>query len=253
MIKRLTADLISQAPQYLNPLREREIDLRGNKIAVIENLGATQDQFNSIDLSDNEIQKLENFPLLPKLKMLLLSNNRVARIAPGLGEHIPNIDTLILSNNKIESLSELDNLESFKKLKMLSLLGNPVTQKPNYRLHLIAKLPGLKVIDFRKVKPREKAEARQVFGVGKKGAQVTTSILLSSLSALTLLTLHDAPYSQKKRQSPRSLCQVSPPRPSCRRRRPSRPNRSGLPSRTRRRLKRCRRSSARCKMVSCRR
>lgn len=171
MIKRLTADLISQAPQYLNPLREREIDLRGNKISVIENLGATQDQFNSIDLSDNEIQKLENFPLLPKLKMLLLSNNRVARIAPGLGEHIPNIDTLILSNNKIESLSELDNLESFKKLKMLSLLGNPVTQKPNYRLHLIAKLPGLKVIDFRKVKPREKADARQVFGVGKKGAQ----------------------------------------------------------------------------------
>jgi U2 small nuclear ribonucleoprotein A' len=171
MIKRLTADLINQAPQYLNPLREREIDLRGNKISVIENLGATQDQFNSIDLSDNEIQKLENFPLLPKLKMLLLSNNRLARIAPGLGEHIPNIDTLILSNNKIESLSELDNLESFKKIKMLSLLGNPVTQKPNYRLYLIAKLPGLKVIDFRKVKPREKAEAREVFGVGKKGAQ----------------------------------------------------------------------------------
>jgi hypothetical protein len=30
MIKRLTADLINQAPQYLNPLREREIDLRGS-------------------------------------------------------------------------------------------------------------------------------------------------------------------------------------------------------------------------------
>jgi U2 small nuclear ribonucleoprotein A' len=134
-------------------------------------LGATQDQFNSIDLSDNEIQKLENFPLLPRLKMLLLCNNRVARIAPGLGEHIPNLDTLILSNNKIESLGDLDNLESFKKLKMVSLLGNPVTQKPNYRLHLIAKIPGLKVIDFKKVKPREKAEARQVYGVGKKGAQ----------------------------------------------------------------------------------
>lgn len=63
MIKRLTADLIAQSPQYLNPLREREVDLRGlcahlraavhlltmarsspegNKISVIENLGATQ-------------------------------------------------------------------------------------------------------------------------------------------------------------------------------------------------------------------
>jgi U2 small nuclear ribonucleoprotein A' len=60
-------------------------------------------------------------------------------------------DALSLS---LSLAGELDNLESFKKLKMLSLLGNPVTQKPNYRLHLIAKLPGLKVIDFRKVKPR---------------------------------------------------------------------------------------------------
>jgi len=78
---------------------------------------------------------------------------------------------------------------------MLSLLGNPVAQKPNYRLYLVAKLPSLKVIDFRKIKPRvkclfvsslflvlhlmlifmiqqEKAEARQMFGGGKKGEKV---------------------------------------------------------------------------------
>lgn len=40
MVK-LTADLIEESPQYTNPLREREIDLRGNKLSVIENLGAT--------------------------------------------------------------------------------------------------------------------------------------------------------------------------------------------------------------------
>jgi len=169
MIKRLTADLIAQSPQYLNPLREREVDLRGNKISVIENLGATGDQFDSIDLSDNEIQKLENFPLLRRLKMLLLSNNRVARIAPGLGQVIPNLDTLILSNNKIESFSDLENLSSFTKLKFLSLLHNPVVQKPNYRLYVISKVPGIKVIDFKKVKPKEKFESFKAFGGGKRG------------------------------------------------------------------------------------
>ena len=40
MVK-LTADVIEQSPQYTNPLRDREIDLRGCKISVIENLGAT--------------------------------------------------------------------------------------------------------------------------------------------------------------------------------------------------------------------
>ena len=40
MVK-LTAQLIADSPQYTNPLRDREIDLRGYKLSVIENLGAT--------------------------------------------------------------------------------------------------------------------------------------------------------------------------------------------------------------------
>jgi U2 small nuclear ribonucleoprotein A' len=39
---RLTAELILSSPQYINPLKERELDLRGNKIATIENLGCTE-------------------------------------------------------------------------------------------------------------------------------------------------------------------------------------------------------------------
>ncbi|KAI7731874.1 hypothetical protein M8C21_032238 [Ambrosia artemisiifolia] len=56
---RLTADLIWKSPHFFNALRERELDLRGNKIPVIENLGATEDQFDTIDLSDNEIERVE--------------------------------------------------------------------------------------------------------------------------------------------------------------------------------------------------
>ncbi|XP_052488695.1 uncharacterized protein LOC105774336 [Gossypium raimondii] len=41
MVK-LTADLIWKCPHFFNALKERELDLRGNKIAVIENLGATE-------------------------------------------------------------------------------------------------------------------------------------------------------------------------------------------------------------------
>ena len=48
---RLTADMIARSPAFINPVKDRELDLRGNKIAVIENLAATQDQFDSIDLS----------------------------------------------------------------------------------------------------------------------------------------------------------------------------------------------------------
>ncbi|CAL9060538.1 unnamed protein product [Musa banksii] len=39
---RLTADLIWKSPHFFNAIKERELDLRGNKIAVMENLGATE-------------------------------------------------------------------------------------------------------------------------------------------------------------------------------------------------------------------
>ena len=44
-----------------------------------------QDQFDTIDLSDNEIVKFENFPFLNRLGTLLLNNNRITRINPNLG------------------------------------------------------------------------------------------------------------------------------------------------------------------------
>ncbi len=43
-----------------------------------------QNQFDSIDLSDNAITRLEGFPRLQRLKQLLLNNNRIARIAKGV-------------------------------------------------------------------------------------------------------------------------------------------------------------------------
>lgn len=39
-----------------------------------------QNQFDSIDLSDNNVIILEGFPKLPRLKTLLLNNNRITRI-----------------------------------------------------------------------------------------------------------------------------------------------------------------------------
>lgn len=44
-----------------------------------------QDQFDCIDLSDNEIVKLENFPYLSRLGILLLNNNRITRINANIG------------------------------------------------------------------------------------------------------------------------------------------------------------------------
>lgn len=51
--------------------------ISGYKIPQIENMGATLDQFDTVDFSDNDIRKLGGFPFLARLKCLLLNNNRI--------------------------------------------------------------------------------------------------------------------------------------------------------------------------------
>lgn len=162
MVK-LTPDLIEGAGQYINPIRDRELDLRGYKIPVIENLGTTLDQFDCIDFSDNEIRKFDGFPYLQRVKCLLLNNNRIVRLGEGLEMNLPNLGTLMLTNNSLQELADLEPLSSMKSITMLSLLHNPVVTRRNYREYVIHKFPSLRVLDFKKVKDKERAEAKALF------------------------------------------------------------------------------------------
>jgi len=174
---RLTADIVLRAPSRINPLKQRELDLRGNKIPAIENLGACQDQFDAIDFSDNEVGKLENFPLLNRVRSLAFNNNHITKIALGLSESLPNIDTLILTNNRIVNLADLDPLSDLSTLRNLSIIDNVVSKKPNYRFYVISKLPDLRVLDFKKIKRKEREESEKLYGApvrkqkGKKKTQ----------------------------------------------------------------------------------
>lgn len=73
------------------------------------------------------------------------------RIAENLEEHIPNLETLVLTGNHIEELTDVDGLAGLQKLNTLCLMQNPVSARQHYRLYVIWKLPQLRLLDFRKV------------------------------------------------------------------------------------------------------
>lgn len=180
---RITPELIESCYQYTNKATtDRELRIRGLKINAIENLGATLNQFDCFDLCDNSIKKLDNFPLLSRLKCLLLSNNRIYKIASNLEESIPNLERLILTNNHIQELGDIDALSTLKNLKILSLVNNPITEKPHYRYYVIFKLPQLKLLDFSKVKISERNESKALFS-GSDGDMLAKSIGIKSKAA----------------------------------------------------------------------
>lgn len=148
----------------------------GYKIPQVENMGATLDQFDTVDFSENDLRKLDGFPYLPRLKCLLLNNNRIvyvshmsakfdwaqnwfkfeqiaviqhkislisflfstlnSRLSDSLHECLPNIHTLILTGNNLQELCDLDALTHLTKLETISLLMNPVATKPHYREYM---------------------------------------------------------------------------------------------------------------------
>mmetsp|Transcript_25799 Transcript_25799/g.38133 ORF Transcript_25799/g.38133 Transcript_25799/m.38133 type:complete len:299 (+) Transcript_25799:2-898(+) len=161
---RLSAEILSLAEQRPNPLGEREIVLRGLAIPAIEHLGATRDAYDAIDFTDNRIARLENFPRLQRLSSLSLSGNVVEGVdAKNLAKNVPNLETLVLTNNRINGLHEIANIgRGCPKLQFLSLVGNPVTRRQHYRLFVIIKIPTLKVLDFCKVKQSERDKAKRL-------------------------------------------------------------------------------------------
>ncbi|KAI0757288.1 L domain-like protein [Daedaleopsis nitida] len=160
---KLTPELIQTIPSQLNPLKERQFDLRGCTIPAIENLGITKDQHDCIDFTDNSILVLGNIPLLRRLRTLLLANNRISSISPSLHLSVPNLTTLVLTNNNITELGDLEPLKDVKSLQYLSLLGNPVQEKKWYREWLAWRVPNLRVLDFQRIRDKERQAAKALF------------------------------------------------------------------------------------------
>ncbi|CRL07402.1 CLUMA_CG020375, isoform A [Clunio marinus] len=194
MVK-LTTELINSCMQYINPCRDRELDLRGYKIPEIQNMGSTLDQFDTIDFSDNDLRKLGGFPHLQRIKCLLLNNNRIARIADDLHETIPNLESLILTGNNLQDLGDIDSLSKLPKLAVLSLLTNPIASKKHYREYVIFKLPHLHLLDFKKIKQKERMEAVAFFK-SKKGKEIQKEIQKRSRLNLVTSAENDKPKVQ---------------------------------------------------------
>ncbi|CAF9917198.1 MAG: U2 snRNP complex subunit [Heterodermia speciosa] len=173
---RLTAELIQNSLSYLNPLKDRELDLRGHKIPAIENLGVAKDQ-DAIDFTDNDISTLANFPLSPRLHTLLLARNRITSIQPTLANSIPNLTCLILTQNNLAELADLDTLRHFTKLTHLSLLDNPVTRKEHYRFWIIWRCPTVRFFDYQKVRDVERARATELFGTFDEPSTLASKIM----------------------------------------------------------------------------
>jgi len=164
---RLTAELLTQAVQYTNPIGQREIYLRSLSLSSLEHLAIVSETTEAIDISDNALTALDHLSVMRVLQTLIMANNHINRLGSSLGNALPELNSLILSNNKLSQLKDLFPLSTLSSLQLLSLRANPVCTQPLYRMFVIHLLPSLHVLDFAKIRPREREESK---ALSKKGA-----------------------------------------------------------------------------------
>lgn len=97
------------------------------------------------------------------------------RIGDNLHETIPNLESVILTGNNIQELGDLEPLTHLPKLETLCLLMNPASTKPHYREYVSFKFPNLRLLDFRKIKQKDRLAAVEFFK-SKKGKEVLKEI-----------------------------------------------------------------------------
>lgn len=202
--------------------RLSHLSLVSNKITRIANLENLP--LKSLNLSQNNIKKIENLETLKCLQIINLSKNSI-RSMKGLQNHnlLQEID---LEDNQIIDIVEVRYIRELNLLRNLNLLGNPIQGMPDYRLSTLFRIPSLTELDRSKVSVEEKVAAVNMFNPPAEVIaardhmfHVTKSLLQPTRIYDSTLPSVDTPYpmlilcgppGSGKRYLARRLCQEFP-------------------------------------------
>lgn len=117
------------------------------------------EQLKQLSIANVGVSSLVDFPRLPHLQKLILSDNRIAGgleylVEAGLGS----LRDLDLSNNKIQYIDDLAPLAQLK-LVSLDLYECPVTRVVDYRMQVFRMIKSLKYLDKADAEDNERPES----------------------------------------------------------------------------------------------
>ncbi|RNF11381.1 U2 small nuclear ribonucleoprotein 40k Da [Trypanosoma rangeli] len=176
---RLTVDIIRRAPQFTNTLLQREIDLRGLGLTVLDErpLQLLNDSFDVLNLSQNPLVRLEYFPsgigagtasmagetvsvdpgrrMMLRLQSLIVHRNHLSHVSEATcAALLPNMRAFLADYNDFRELRDLLFLSHWRQLEILSIEHNPVTQRESevrLRAFVVFICPKLKLVNYQRV------------------------------------------------------------------------------------------------------
>lgn len=115
---------VIQKGSFSNTSIDAYLDLSHNNIAILEPGAFTNSRIFHIRLNNNKLSVVKNGVFNgTKFTMLLLSNNNITKLENGCFYDMPNIFSIDMSNNRIETV--IENYSSkVPKLRFVNFEGN---------------------------------------------------------------------------------------------------------------------------------
>ncbi|KAI9004215.1 hypothetical protein BC832DRAFT_621559 [Gaertneriomyces semiglobifer] len=181
--------------EFVKCTQLEELSLTGNWLEEVENLPA---KLKVLYLNANQLYRCPNVSRLASLVHLGLGYNNIESLwdvspVDAVGQSVPLTQTktavswlpdsllsLDLSWNALSSLDDtLDVLEQLPRLKLLTLVGNPISLLLNYRRHVVVRLPKLLSFDDVEVLAEERVEEAEL---GEYPYSVSLALTVETLS-----------------------------------------------------------------------
>ncbi|NXF85829.1 CNTRL protein, partial [Eubucco bourcierii] len=140
------------------------LNLSNNQIEKIEKLDKLM-KLRELNLSCNKISKIEGIEHMQNLQKLNLAGNEIEHIPVWVGKKLRSLRILNLEGNKLSSLHDIAKLKPLQDLTSLFLADNPVVSLPHYRLYTIFHLRALENLDGQTVTNHDRKEALERFNL----------------------------------------------------------------------------------------
>ncbi|XP_042642441.1 centriolin isoform X1 [Tyto alba] len=140
------------------------LNLSNNQIEKIEKLDKLM-KLRELNLSCNKISKIEGIEHMQNLQKLNLAGNEIEHVPVWVGKKLRSLRILNLKQNKVSSLHDIAKLKPLQDLTSLFLADNPIASLPHYRLYTIFHLRALENLDGQPVTNHDRQEALERFNL----------------------------------------------------------------------------------------
>ncbi|XP_050176263.1 LOW QUALITY PROTEIN: centriolin [Myiozetetes cayanensis] len=140
------------------------LNLSNNQIEKMEKLDKLL-KLRELNLSCNRISKIEGLEHLQNLQKLNLAGNEIEHIPVWVGKKLRSLRVLNLTHNKLSSLHDIAKLKPLQDLTSLFLADNPVGNLPHCCLYTIFHLRALESLDGQPVTNHDRQEALERFNL----------------------------------------------------------------------------------------